>query len=199
MSFPPPLARLVDELRKLPGIGSKTAQRLALHLVARPASEAGALAEALRLLHESIRPCSVCRQYTEADPCALCSDTSRDRSVICVVEQPGDVLAIERSGEYRGQYHVLHGALNPLAGIGPESLTVEPLDRRLRTGEVREVVLATNASVEGEATAAWLAGHLRRDGLRLTRPAQGLPAGGDVEYTDRLTLARALRGRREFD
>ncbi len=198
-AYPGPLARLIDELRKLPGIGAKSAQRLAFHLVGRPASEIRALAGALEGLAEGLRPCSACRQITDVDPCALCADPGRDRRIICVVEHPSDALAIEESGEYRGLYHVLHGVLDPLAGVGPGELTVDALEARLAQGQVTELILATNAGVEGEATASYLARRLSRPGLRLSRPAQGMPAGGEVEFTDRLTLARALRGRRDLD
>jgi recombination protein RecR len=198
-AYPGPLARVIDELRKLPGIGAKSAQRLAFHLVGRPRSDVHDLAGALVALTDSLRPCSRCHQITDVEPCALCGDAGRDRQVICVVEHPSDVLAIEGSGEYRGLYHVLHGVLDPLAGVGPEQLTIASLEGRLAGGEVGELILATNAGVEGEATASYIARRLARPGLRLTRPAQGMPAGGEVEFTDRLTLARALRGRRELD
>jgi len=198
-ALPGPLARVIEELRKLPGIGPKSAQRLALHLVRRPPDEIAALATAVDALREGIRPCSVCHQITDVDPCAICANPLRERDIICVVEQPTDLLAVEDTGEYRGLYHVLHGVLNPLGGVGPESLTVDSLERRLAGGDVREVILATNAGVEGEATAAYLARRLQRPELRLSRPAQGLPAGGELEFTDRLTLTRALRGRRDLD
>jgi recombination protein RecR len=198
-SFPAPVARLIEELRKLPGIGGKSAQRLVFHLIARPDEQVRSLAAAIADLEEGIRPCSICHQITDVDPCSICSDPGRDASLLCVVETPSDVLAVEESGEFRGRYHVLHGALNPLAGIGPESLTIESLHQRLAAGEVQEVILATNTGVEGEATAAYVARSLAGSQVRFTRPAQGMPAGGELEYTDRLTLARALRGRRGLD
>jgi recombination protein RecR len=198
-SFPAPVARLIEELRKLPGIGGKSAQRLVFHLIARPDEQVRSLAAAIADLEEGIRPCSICHQITDVDPCSICSDPGRDASLLCVVETPSDVLAVEESGEFRGRYHVLHGALNPLAGIGPESLTIESLHQRLAAGEVQEVILATNTGVEGEATAAYLARSLAGTQVRFTRPAQGMPAGGELEYTDRLTLARALRGRQGLD
>lgn len=198
-SFPDPVARLIDEFRKLPGIGSKSAQRLVFHLIARPGDDVRSLAAAITDLEEGIRPCQTCHQITDIDPCAICIDPGRDHSVICVVERPSDVLAVEGSAEFRGLYHVLHGVLNPLAGIGPESLTIESLEQRLAPGTVHEVILATNAGVEGEATASYLARRLAAGNLRITRPAQGMPAGSELEYTDRLTLARALRGRRTMD
>ncbi|TDI44612.1 MAG: recombination protein RecR [Acidobacteria bacterium] len=198
-SFPDPVARLIDEFRKLPGIGSKSAQRLVFHLIARPGDDVRSLAAAITDLEEGIRPCRTCHQITDIDPCAICIDPGRDHSVICVVERPSDVLAVEGSAEFRGLYHVLQGVLNPLAGIGPESLTIESLEQRLAPGTVHEVILATNAGVEGEATASYLARRLAAGNLRITRPAQGMPAGSELEYTDRLTLARALRGRRTMD
>ena len=198
-SFPDPVARLIDEFRKLPGIGSKSAQRLVFHLIARPGDDIRSLAAAITDLEEGIRPCRTCHQITDIDPCAICIDPGRDHSVICVVERPSDVLAVEGCAEFRGLYHVLQGVLNPLAGIGPESLTIESLEQRLAPGTVHEVILATNAGVEGEATASYLARRLAAGNLRITRPAQGMPAGSELEYTDRLTLARALRGRRTMD
>ncbi len=198
-SFPGPVARLIDEFRKLPGIGSKSAQRLVFHLIARPADDVRSLAAAVADLEEGVRPCQLCHQITDLDLCSVCSDPGRDTTVICVVERPSDVLAVEDSGEYRGLYHVLHGVLNPLAGIGPEALTIASLEQRLAPGTVHELILATNAGVEGEATASYLARRLARGELRITRPAQGMPAGSELEYTDRLTLARALRGRQNLD
>jgi recombination protein RecR len=198
-SFPAPVARLIEELRKLPGIGGKSAQRLVFHLIARPADQVRALAAAVADLEEGIHPCSTCHQITDIDPCSICSDPGRDASILCVVESPSDVLAVEDSGEYRGLYHVLHGVLNPLAGVGPDALTISSLQQRLSDGEIHEVILATNTGVEGEATAAYLVRSLEGAEVRFTRPAQGMPAGGELEYTDRLTLARALRGRRSLD
>jgi recombination protein RecR len=198
-SFPAPVARLIEELRKLPGIGGKSAQRLVFHLIARPDEQTRALASAVADLEDGIRPCSICQQITDIDPCSICSDPGRDASVLCVVESPSDVLAVEETGEYRGTYHVLHGVLNPLAGIGPDALTIDSLQQRLAGGEIREVILATNTGVEGEATAAYLVRTLEGTDIKFSRPAEGMPAGGELEYTDRLTLTRALRGRQALD
>lgn len=193
-----PVARLIDELNKLPGIGPKSAQRLAFYLLRTPREQAQALAEAIVEVKERIRLCSTCFHLTERDPCAICANPQRDRSLLCVVEEPLDVLAIERTREYRGLYHVLHGALSPIEGIGPEQLRLRELLARLRGGQVAEVILATNANLEGEATATYVARLLRPLGVRVTRLARGLPVGGDLEYADDLTLSRALEGRREF-
>jgi recombination protein RecR len=195
---PPPLARLVDALERLPGIGPKTAQRLAFFLLKQPAAAARELATALIELKEQVRHCSSCFNVTDRDPCRICADASRDPGVVCVVEEPNDLLAMERTGEYRGAYHVLLGALSPLDGIGPDELKVRELLKRLEADGVREVILATNPNVEGEATAIYLAKLLRPLGLRVTRIARGLPVGGDLEYADEVTLARALEGRREI-
>lgn len=193
-----PLARLVEALHQLPGIGPKTAQRLAFYLLGCPEEEAYRLAEAIVEARRKIHPCSVCANLTDVDPCAFCQDARRDRSVICVVEQPRDLIAIERTGEYRGLYHVLHGALSPLDGVGPEDLTISKLLSRLEGGEVKEVILATNPNTEGEATALYLARLCRRFNVKVTRLAHGLPVGGDLEYADELTLSRALAGRQEM-
>ncbi|MFQ5669671.1 MAG: recombination mediator RecR [Acidobacteriota bacterium] len=197
--YPEPIARVIAELRKLPGIGAKTAQRLTFHLVTRPGADIGALAAAIGALEKQIRSCSRCYSITDIDPCRICSEPGREASLLCVVEQPGDVQVVEETGEYRGLYHVLHGVLDPLAGVGPETLRIEALARRVHEGGVREVILATGTSAEGEATATFLTRRLARPGLRITRPAQGMPAGGELEFTDRLTLARALRGRQPLD
>ncbi|MDT7943900.1 MAG: recombination mediator RecR [Dehalococcoidia bacterium] len=191
-----PLARLIEELHKLPGIGPKTAQRLAYHIVRSP--EARALAEAIVEAQERLTYCSQCQNLTDIDPCRLCADPHRDRSIICVVEEPLDALAIERSGRYRGLYHVLHGVISPMDGVGPQDLKVAELLDRLRQGEVREVIMATNPTLEGEATAMYLARLLRPLGVKVTRPARGLPMGADIEYADEVTLARALEGRQEL-
>ncbi|MGB9879388.1 MAG: recombination mediator RecR [Anaerolineae bacterium] len=193
-----PLARLIEALHKLPGIGPKTAQRLAFFLISCPREEALGLASAIVRAREKIHPCSRCANLTDEDPCQVCRDPRRDRSVICVVEQPRDVVAIERTGVYRGLYHVLHGALSPLDGVGPEALKVDLLLSRLREGTVKEIILATNPNAEGEATALYLARLCRPFGLRITRPAHGLPVGGDLEYADEMTLGRALSGRQEM-
>ena len=198
-----PVARLIEEFTKLPGIGPKTAQRLTFFLLRAPAEEAKALAEAILRMKERVTFCSVCYNITETDPCRICAGDERDRSVICVVEEPLDVLALERTGSYEGLYHVLHGAISPVDGIGPDDLRIEGLLRRLQgTGgsasPVREVILATNPNLEGEATAMYLARLIAALGVRVTRLARGLPVGGDLEYADEVTLTRALEGRREM-
>jgi recombination protein RecR len=195
---PEPLARLIESLQRLPGIGPKTAQRLAFFLLKRPADEVRELAEAVGQLKALIVHCSVCFNVTEEDPCRICRDPQRDARVVCVVEEPNDLLALERTGEFRGRYHVLLGALSPLDGIGPEDLRVRELLARLEREPVEEIILATNPSVEGEATAIYLGKLLKPAGLRVTRIARGLPVGGDLEYADEVTLSRALQGRREM-
>lgn len=196
---PDPISRLSAELSKLPGIGEKTAQRLAFHILQSKPEYARGLAEALVDVVEKVRLCSLCCTLTETDPCALCSDPKRDSSLLCVVESVPDLLAVERTREFRGRYHVLHGALSPLDGIGPDRLRIRELLRRLEGEEkVSEVIVATNPDVEGEATALYLTKLLRPMGIRVTRIAQGVPIGGDLEYADQATLARALHGRREI-
>jgi len=195
---PEPVARLIEEFRRLPGIGPKTASRLTFFLVRGSAEQAVSLAEALRQLRERITFCSICFNITEESPCPICRDEGRDRSIICVVEEPLDVLAIERTREYRGLYHVLHGAISPVDGIGPEDLRIRELIHRLRAEPAEEVILATNPSLEGEATAMYLHRQLVPLGVRVTHLARGLPVGGDLEYADEITLARALEGRREM-
>jgi recombination protein RecR len=192
-----PIARLINELAKLPGIGLKTAQRLAFHLLKAPPADAEALAAAIREVREKLTTCRECCNITDADPCAFCADPSRDRGTLCVVENPTNVLAIEKTREHRGLYHVLHGSISPLAGRGPESLSLEPLLARVRAGGVREVIVATNPNVEGETTAMYLAKILKPLGVRVTRPAMGLPVGADLEFTDEVTMAKALGGRHE--
>jgi recombination protein RecR len=189
-----PIRRLVQHLARLPGVGEKTATRLAFHLVRAPKQQTRDLAQALLDLADRIRLCSVCANVTEADPCATCADPRREDDVICVVATPADVVAIDRSGTYRGKYHVLHGLLSPLEGIGPEDLRIVELMRRLGP-TVREVILATSASVEGEATAMYLARMVKPLGLTVSRIATGLPVGGELEYSDQATIARALAGR----
>jgi recombination protein RecR len=196
--YPDPVARLIEALQRLPGVGPKTAQRLTFFLLKRPGEEVAALAQALTHLKERIVHCSVCFNVTEADPCRICQDPARDARLLCVVEEPNDLLALERTGEFRGRYHVLLGALSPLDGIGPEDLKVRELLDRLEAHAVEEVIVATNPSVEGEATAIYLAKLLRPLGARVTRIARGLPVGGDLEYADEVTLAKALEGRREM-
>ena len=192
-----PIARLIQQLAKLPGIGEKTAARLAFHILRAPAEDAAALGAAIVELRARITLCNLCCDFTEEDPCPICRDQRRDGAVICAVAQPQDVVAIERTGGYRGRYHVLHGVLSPLDGIGPDDLRITELVRRAG-GEVKEVIVATNPSVEGETTAVYLAKLLRPLGVRVSRIATGVPMGGELEYADRLTLARALDGRREI-
>jgi recombination protein RecR len=195
---PEPVTRLIDAFAQLPGIGPKTASRLTFYLLRRPAEQAESLADALRDLKQRTVFCSTCHNITEINPCAICQDEGRERSIICVVEEPLDVVAIDRTDEYRGLYHVLHGAISPVEGIGPDELRINELMARLRAEPVQEVVLATNPNLEGEATAMYLARLLQPLGLRVTRLARGLPVGGDLEYADAVTLGRALQGRREM-
>ena len=196
-STPEPIQRLIDAFHRLPGIGPKSAQRLAYHILRGPEHEAAALAEALTDVKRRIKLCSICMNITEHDPCGFCGDARRDRTTICVVEQALDLLAIERSG-YRGLYHVLHGVLSPMDGIGPEDIHVRELVVRLQDGEAQEVIMATNPSLEGEATAMYVQRLIGPAGVKVTRLARGLPSGADLEYADDVTLARAFEGRREI-
>ena len=197
--YPEPVARLIEALQRLPGIGPKTAQRLTFFLLKRPVEEVRELSEALMAVKDRIVYCQTCFNVTDEDPCRVCRDPGRDSRLICVVEEPNDLLAMERTGEFRGRYHVLLGALSPLDGIGPEDLKVRELLARLDTGaDTAEVILATNPNVEGEATALYLAKLLRPLGVKVTRIARGLPVGGDLEYADQVTLSKALEGRREI-
>jgi recombination protein RecR len=191
------ISRLIDELAKMPGIGPKTAQRLAFYILKISGDEALALAEAIRAVKEKVRRCSICFHITEQDPCAICRDEDRDATIICVVEEANDVLALEKTGEYRGRYHVLGGALSPLDGIGPDDLHIHELLERIQEG-VREVILATNPNVEGEATALYLMKLMKPLDIKITRVARGLPMGGDLEYADQATLSRALEDRIEL-
>ena len=191
-----PLARLIDELSKLPGVGPKTAQRLAYHILRGTAGDADALAAAVRSVKTDLRYCSVCFNIAERDPCELCSSDDREQRVVCVVEEPLDVLAIERTGQFRGVYHVLHGAISPVNGVRPDDLRIAELASRVRSGGVDEVILATNPNLEGEATAMYIAQLLAGTSARVTRLARGLPMGGDLEYADEVTVSRALEGRR---
>ncbi len=195
--YPEPVARLIEALQRLPGIGPKTAQRLTFFLLKRPADEVRELSDSLVALKERIVSCSTCFNITDQDPCRICSDPARDPQLLCVVEEPNDLLAMERTGEFKGLYHVLLGALSPLEGIGPDDIKVRELLARLEAGGGGEVILATNPNVEGEATALYLAKLLRPLGVRITRIARGLPVGGDLEYADQVTLTKALEGRRE--
>lgn len=198
MEIAKPVARLIEELSKLPGIGPKTASRLTYYLLRAPAEQVLALADAIRELRERITYCQICYNISEETLCPICRNPARDHSFICVVEEPLDVVAIERTGEFKGLYHVLHGALAPIEGIGPEDLKVQELVDRVRAGGITEVVLATNPNLEGEATAMYVARLLAPLGVRVTRLAHGLPVGGDLEYADEVTLRRALMGRSEM-
>ncbi|MDH5297600.1 MAG: recombination mediator RecR [Desulfobulbaceae bacterium] len=195
--IPPPLARLIADLNRLPGIGKKSATRLALHLLRRPAVEAQALARNLAELHAAIGLCSNCFAFSESDPCRICGDPGRDPQLICVVEEPGDLMAVEKAGVFKGQYHILHGVLSPMDGIGPEEIKVGDLLRRVQRQQVREVLIATSSTVPGEATASYLIDRLQRLPLRVTRLACGIPMGMDIKYADELTLARAIAGRND--
>ena len=196
MPLPDPLLRLIEELQRLPGIGPKGAQRLAFHILRTPSEQAFRLADALREVKERVTYCSVCNNITDADPCAYCSDGARNHNVICVVEEPQNVSAVERTREFKGVYHVLMGALSPLQGIGPDDLKIKGLCSRVGAG-VTEVILATNPNVEGEATAIYLARLLKPLGVRVTRIAMGVPVGSDLDYADEVTMHKALEGRRE--
>jgi recombination protein RecR len=198
MAVADPIARLVKELAKLPGIGEKTAQRLAFHILKAGAAYAGELAAAVEGVVRDVRLCAGCQTLTDQDPCPICRDPDRDSRIVCVVESVPDLLAVERTHEFRGRYHVLHGALSPLDGVGPSDLKIRELLVRLEREPAEEVVVATNPDVEGEATALYLGKLLKPLGLRVTRIAQGVPMGGDLEYADQVTLARALAGRREL-
>jgi len=196
--YPEPVARLIEALQRLPGIGPKTAQRLTFFLLKRPEDEVRELAASLTAVKDRIAYCGTCFNVTDQDPCRICADPARDTGLLCIVEEPNDLLAMERTGEYRGRYHVLLGALSPLDGVGPDDLKVRELLLRLENGSTKEVILATNPNVEGEATALYLAKLLRPIGVRITRIARGLPVGGDLEYADQVTLSKALEGRREI-
>jgi recombination protein RecR len=197
---PAPVIKLIDEFSRLPGVGPKTASRLTFYLLRNPAERAVALAEALQELHEKVLFCSQCFNIAESDPCPVCSDEHRDRSIICVVEEPLDVLAIERTRDYHGLYHVLHGTIAPTEGIGPEDLRIAELVERVRGSQekVQEVIIATNPNLEGEATAMYIARQFQAGAAKITRLARGLPVGGDLEYADEITLSRALSGRSEI-
>lgn len=197
--YPRPLNKLINELGKLPGIGGKTAQRLAFHILSLSDREAEDLAEAIRNAKSTLRYCSVCGNLTDQEKCLICSDASRDQSVICVVETPQDVVAMERIREYRGLYHVLHGAISPAEGIGPNEINLKSLITRLQgNDEVEEVIIATNPNIEGEATAMYISKLLKPAGIKVTRIAHGIPVGGDLEYADEVTLLKAMEGRREI-
>ncbi|MGA2534716.1 MAG: recombination mediator RecR [Terracidiphilus sp.] len=193
-----PMARLIEELKKLPGVGTKSAQRFAFHILRSTDEDASALAEAVRGLKASLRLCSICNNVTDVDPCAYCSSPTRNQRLVCVVEEPTSIAAVERSRGYQGVFHVLHGTLSPLHGVGPDQLRTRTLIGRVERGEVDEVILATSPTLEGEATANWLASALRPTRVRITRIATGVPAGSDIEYADEVTMARAMEGRREL-
>ena len=197
--YPRALNKLINELSKLPGIGGKTAQRLAFHILSLSDREAEALAEAIVSAKKNLRYCSECGNLTDQDKCLICSDATRDRSVICVVETPQDVVAMERIREYRGLYHVLHGAISPAEGIGPNDINLNSLITRLQASdEVKEIIIATNPNIEGEATAMYISRLLKPAGIKVTRIAHGIPVGGDLEYADEVTLLKAIEGRREL-
>ena len=193
-----PMARLIEELKKLPGVGTKSAQRFAFHILRSTDEDAEALADAVRDLRANLRLCSICNNVTDVDPCAYCSSPTRNHRLVCVVEEPTSIAAIERSRGYHGVFHVLHGTLSPLHGVGPDQLRTSTLLARVQRGEVDEVILATSPTLEGEATANWLAGALRGPAVKITRIATGVPAGSDIEYADEVTMARAMEGRREL-
>lgn len=196
--FAEPMTRLIDELKKLPGIGSKNAQRLAFHILRSSDQDAEALAAAVRDVKANLRLCSICNNITDIDPCAYCSSPTRNQRQVCVVEEPTNVAAVEKTRHFNGVYHVLHGSISPLHGIGPEQLRINNLLRRVENNQVEEVIIATNPTVEGEATAVYLSQQLRRPGLKITRIATGIPVGSDIEYADEITMLKAMEGRREL-
>ena len=198
MDYPAPVARLLDELRKLPGVGPKSAQRIAFQLLRGTREDTARLSEAVGTLLDGIRTCGLCHSITDQEECAICADPARSGKVVCVVEEPHDLLAIEKTRDFKGRYHVLHGALSPLSGVGPDELRIQGLLDRLRTGDTEEVILATSPTVEGEATAVYLARLVRPLGVRVTRIAMGVPVGSDLEWADEVTMAKALEGRREY-
>ena len=196
--FAEPMTRLIDQLKKLPGVGSKSAQRLAFHILRSNEDDAEALAAAIRDVKASLRLCTVCNNITDVEPCVYCSSPTRNQKLVCVVEEPTNIAAVEKTRHFNGVYHVLHGSLSPLHGIGPEQLRIANLLSRVAKNEIEEVILATNPTVEGEATATYLAQQLKRQGLRVTRIAMGIPVGSDIEYTDEVTMLKAMEGRRDM-
>lgn len=196
--FAEPMSRLIDELKKLPGVGAKSAQRLAFHILRSTQEDAEALAAAVRDVKANLRLCSVCNNITDVDPCVYCASPTRNQRLVCVVEEPTNIAAIEKTKHFNGVFHVLHGAISPLHGIGPEQLRISNLLSRVEAGNVDEVILATNPTVEGEATAVYLSQQLRREGVKVTRIAMGIPVGSDIEYTDEITMLKAMEGRRDM-
>jgi len=196
--FAEPMARLIDELKKLPGVGGKSAQRLAFHILRSSSEDAEALAAAIRNLKEKLHLCSVCSNITDVDPCSYCTSATRNQRLVCVVEEPTNIASIEKARFYNGVYHVLHGAISPLHGVGPEQLRIASLLKRIESGSLDEVIIATNPTIEGEATAVHLTGLLKRPGVKVTRIATGIPAGSDIEYANEVTMLKAMEGRREL-
>jgi recombination protein RecR len=196
--FAGPMAQLIEELKKLPGVGTKSAQRLAFHILRSSDEDAEGLAAAIRDVKASLHLCSICNNITDVEPCVYCGSATRNQKVICVVEEPTNIASVEKTRAYNGVYHVLHGAISPLHGVGPEHLRIGNLSKRIETGDVDEVIIATNPTVEGEATAHYLTRLLKRSGLKITRIATGIPAGSDIEYADEVTMSKAMEGRREI-
>jgi len=196
--FAEPMAQLIDELKKLPGVGSKSAQRMAFYILRSSANDAEALAGAIRNLKEQLHLCSVCSNITDVDPCTYCTSATRNQRLVCVVEEPTNIASIEKARFYNGVYHVLHGAISPLQGVGPEQLRIPSLLKRIESGSVDEIIIATNPTIEGEATAVHLTGLMKRPGVKVTRIATGIPAGSDIEYADEVTMLKAMEGRREL-
>jgi len=196
--FAEPMARLIDELKKLPGVGSKSAQRMAFHVLRSSGDDAEELASAIRNLKEKLHLCSICNNITDVDPCSYCASPTRNQRLVCVVEEPTNIASIEKARFYNGVYHVLHGAISPLHGVGPEQLRIPSLLKRMEQANVDEIIIATNPTMEGEATAVHLTGLLKRPGVKVTRIATGIPAGSDIEYADEVTMLKAMEGRREL-
>ncbi len=196
--FAEPMARLIEELKKLPGVGGKTAQRFAFYILRASDEDAEQLADSIRQLKASLHLCSICNNITDVDPCVYCSSATRNQRLVCVVEEPTNIAAIEKTGHYNGVYHVLHGTLSPLHGVGPDQLRIASLERRVASGAIDELILATNPTVEGEATATYISRLLKPSGVKVTRIATGVPAGSDIEYADEVTMQKAIEGRREL-